>query len=84
LTLARGAGRVLLVRYAFAPGVALSGTLVTGVDPAAGRLSGAVRVCGAPSVRGVLVLAAGGRLRGVLGSRRIGRRGPLPHFRPCG
>jgi hypothetical protein len=84
LTVPTGANRVELLRYGYAPGVTVVGGLTAVGDPAAARLSGAVRVCGRLAARGVIAVdATTGRLRGVLGGRRVGSRGALPAVPAC-
>jgi pimeloyl-ACP methyl ester carboxylesterase len=83
LTPTSAAGSVELRRYAFVPGLSLSGTLAVEGDPADARLVGGLRVCGARATPGVVVLDAAGRLRGVVGGRAVGAGGPVPAVPRC-
>lgn len=83
LALTGSASGVELTRYAFAPGVSVSGGLAAVGELRAGRLAGAVRVCGPDAARGVLSVDAGGRVRGTLAGRRVGAGGALPPVPPC-
>jgi len=60
-------GRYTLERYAYVPGVAVSGGLDLGGDFATGRLT----IAGPAAARGSLTFRADGRVDGRLGGRRV-------------